>query len=130
LAKFRLLDFDDETFESGMIRQVLAEPADRVRFLKERNGQIDRRLDRPTLGEEVVPIINRTADHGVRQRREARVAIIWHEIGRRNDPPSRMANAQQRLDAAHDDGAGIDFRLIPEFELAPAHGLGHVHQRA
>ena len=38
---FGAVDFDDETFEGGIIRQMLAEPADRVGFLKERNGQVD-----------------------------------------------------------------------------------------
>jgi hypothetical protein len=70
------IDFDDEPFESRMIRHLRAQIPDRVRILKDGNGKIDSDFDRAVLGEEVVPIANRLVDHELGQSAELWVAIF------------------------------------------------------
>ena len=94
------VDFDDQPFKSRVIRQLSAKVLHRYRILQKSDWQVDRDFDAVVPGNEVAPIIDRAADDKIRERTEVRIAVARYEIRRRNDPPSRMSDADERLGAA------------------------------
>jgi hypothetical protein len=76
-----------------------------------------------------MPIFNGATDHCIRDSVDA-AAALRRKISRWNDSPSRMADTQERLGAAHDQCTRVDFRLVPKLEPTFANGFSHVHDRA
>ena len=99
-------------------------------MLEESDRQIDRHLDVTVLISEIAPIIDHLADHKLRKRAQVGIAVIRNEICWRDDPPSWVTDANERLGAAQKQCARVDFRLVPQFEPARARRFDDIDRRA
>src|SRR6202043_1849634 len=94
------INLNHQPFESWVIRNFPAQVPDRFWVLKEGDRKIDRDLDRAALGDEIVQIMDRLINDELRQGAELRATILRYEIPRRDNPPGRMTQADQRLGTA------------------------------
>src|SRR5262249_9213832 len=117
------VDLDDESLESRMARYASVQMFDQFRIAKEGDWQIDRDFDVTVQSSEIAPIIDRLINHNLRHLR-GRGITVRHDIAWRHDPQSRMTNGHERFGTAERQRAGIDLRLIREFERVDGRRLG------
>src|SRR5262249_31081552 len=91
------VDLDDQAFECGILRHLSTQILDRRRGLEKRDWQIDGEFHRTMPFHEMAPILDRPADHELGQGTQMRITIIRNEVGRRDDTPGWMTNANEAL---------------------------------
>ena len=79
---------------------------------------------------EIMPVLQRAADHKFRQSLELRVSIIGDKGRWRHHAPRRVAHADQRFGAARRERMHVDFLLIPQLQPAGLQRLRHIDRRA
>src|SRR6266446_949076 len=90
------VDLDDEALESRVVRYASVQMFDQFRIPKEGDWQIDRDFDVTVPSSEIAPIVDRLINHNLRHL-TGRGITVRHDMARRHDPQSRMADGHERF---------------------------------